>query len=54
MYKKFSSENLKVRAHSEDIGVDGSLILEWNLGKYNEKLGTGCIWHRIGTSGGLL
>jgi hypothetical protein len=27
------SENLKVRDHSEDLGVDGRIILEWILGK---------------------
>jgi hypothetical protein len=26
-------ENLKGRDHSEDIGVDGTMILEWILGK---------------------
>jgi hypothetical protein len=26
-------ENLKVRVHSEDLGVDGKIILEWILGK---------------------
>jgi hypothetical protein len=25
--------NLKGRGHSEDIGVDGKIILEWILGK---------------------
>jgi hypothetical protein len=28
MNKKFRSENLKVRDHSEDAGADGQLILE--------------------------
>jgi len=27
MYKKFSSENLKARDHSEDLGVDGKTVL---------------------------
>jgi hypothetical protein len=26
-------ENLKGRDHSEDLGVDGKIILEWILGK---------------------
>jgi hypothetical protein len=26
-------ENLKERDHSEDLGVDGNIILEWILGK---------------------
>jgi hypothetical protein len=33
MYKKFWSEHLKGRDHSEDLGVDGKIILEWILGK---------------------
>jgi hypothetical protein len=33
----------------ENLGVDGNIILEWILGK----VWTGCIWLRIGTSGGL-
>jgi hypothetical protein len=39
------------RDHSEDRGVDGNTIFEWILGKYGGKL-TGCIWFKIGTSGG--
>jgi hypothetical protein len=26
---RFRSENLKGRVHSEDIGIDGRIILEW-------------------------
>jgi hypothetical protein len=33
MHKKFSSENLKGRDHSEDLAVDGKIILEMVLGK---------------------
>jgi hypothetical protein len=47
----FSSEILKVRDHSEDIDVDGRIILEWILVKYGGKVWTGCVWLRIGTSG---
>jgi hypothetical protein len=39
------------RGHSEDLGIDGMIILGWILRK---KLWTACIWLRIGTSGGLL
>jgi hypothetical protein len=47
-------ENLKGRDCSEDIGVDGMIILEWILEKYDGKLRTGFIWLRIGTNGWLL
>jgi hypothetical protein len=33
LHTKFWSENLKVRDHSEDIGLDGRIILEWILWK---------------------
>jgi hypothetical protein len=39
---------------SEDLGADGKTIPAWILGKLNGKMRTGCIWLRIGTSGGLL
>jgi hypothetical protein len=48
------SEHLKGSDHSEDLGVDGKIILEWILGKQGGKLWTGFIWVGIGTSGGLL
>jgi hypothetical protein len=55
MHTKFSLGNLKGSVHSEDVGVVNlKIILGWVLGKYSEKLWTGCMWHRIGTSGGLL
>jgi hypothetical protein len=31
-------QNLKGRDHSKDLGVDGRIILEWILGKYDWKL----------------
>jgi hypothetical protein len=34
MNTKLWSVSLKVRDHSEDIGVDGKIILTWILGKY--------------------
>jgi hypothetical protein len=46
--------NLKGRDHSEDVGIDGRIILELILGKQVGKVWTGFIWLRIGTSGGLL
>jgi hypothetical protein len=54
MNSKIWSENLKVTDHSEHPGVEGRIILEQILGKYVGKVWTGCIWLRIGTSGGLL
>jgi hypothetical protein len=30
-----------------DLGVDGKIMLEWILGKYGERVWTGCIWLRI-------
>jgi hypothetical protein len=32
MHTTFWSENLKGIDHSEDLGVDGKIILEWVLG----------------------
>jgi hypothetical protein len=33
MHTKFYSENLKGRDHSEDLGIDGMIVLEWILGE---------------------
>jgi hypothetical protein len=33
MHTKFWLEDLKRRDHSEDLDVNGSIILEWILGK---------------------
>jgi hypothetical protein len=40
--------------HSEDLGVDERIILEWIVGKYGGKMWIGCMWLRIGTSGEFL
>jgi hypothetical protein len=51
MHTKFWFEILKGRDHSEDLGVDGRIMLEWILRNQAGKVWTGCIWLRIGTSG---
>jgi hypothetical protein len=48
---KFLSENVKGRHHSEDLTIDGKVILEWILGNRVGRCGTSA-WLRIGTSGG--
>jgi hypothetical protein len=40
--------------NSEDLGIDGNIILGWILGKQGGKLWTGLIWVRIGTSAEIL
>jgi hypothetical protein len=47
-------ENLKVRDHLEDLGVDGKIILEWILGKYGERVWNRFVWLRTETGCGLL
>jgi hypothetical protein len=42
MSTKLWSENLKGRDHSEDLGVDGKIILKGISGKLGGKLWTGC------------
>jgi hypothetical protein len=51
---KFLLENLKGRDLSEDLGVDGKIILEWILREYDGKAWAGLIRLMIRTSGGLL
>jgi len=51
---KFLLGNLNGRDQSEDLGIHGRIILEWVLVKHGDELWTGCIWLRIGTSGGHL
>jgi hypothetical protein len=42
--------NLNEKDHSENLGVDGKIVLEWIL----RKVWVGFIWLRTETSGGLL
>jgi len=51
---KILSEILKGKDHSEELDVDGKVILWWILGKSGGKVWTGCFWLSIGTSAGLL
>jgi hypothetical protein len=37
----------------EDLGLGVKTVLEWIIEKYDGKLWTGCIWLKIGTSGGF-
>jgi hypothetical protein len=45
---------VKGRDHSEDLGVDGKIVLELILRKCGRKVWSGFIWLRIGTNDGLL
>jgi len=47
-------ENLKARDRSEDLVVDGKLIIELIVGNYCGKLRTGCMWLKKWISGGFL
>jgi hypothetical protein len=35
--------NVESGNHSEDIGVDGKIILKWIFGEYDRKVWAGCI-----------
>jgi len=54
MHTVFWLENLRVGDHSEDQVVDGKIILECILGRYDGREWTGFIWLRIRTNGGLM
>jgi hypothetical protein len=41
MHTKFWSENLKERDHSEDLGVNSKIIVEWIFQKQGGKMWTG-------------
>jgi len=44
----------KCVTHWGDPGVDGRIILRWIFRKWEEVVGTGWSWLRIGTGGGHL
>jgi hypothetical protein len=39
--QNFCRENLKEKGHSADSGIDGKIILEWILSKYDGNVWTG-------------
>jgi hypothetical protein len=41
MKTKFLSKNLKGRVHSEDLGIEGKIILERILGRYGGRVWSG-------------
>jgi hypothetical protein len=47
-------ETLKETGHKKDLSRNGTIILEWILGKWAWRLWTGFIWFRKETGGGLL
>jgi hypothetical protein len=46
--------DLRLRDHSQDVGVDGRVILEWIFRKWDGEAWTGLLWLRIGRGGGRL
>jgi hypothetical protein len=54
MHVEFSYENLKGISHFGDLGIDGKIIMKWNLEEYGVSLWTRCMWLIVGTGRGLL
>jgi hypothetical protein len=51
---RFLVEKPEERDHWGDPDLDGRIILRWIFRKWEEDLGTGWSWLRIGTGGGHL
>jgi hypothetical protein len=47
-------ERLDEKQRSENLGVDGRIILNWIFGKWDEIVGIGFIWFRTGIVGELV
>ena len=54
MYTGFLWENLRVRDHLADPGVDGRIILSRIFRKWDVEVWNGSSWLRKGTGGGYL
>ena len=53
MYTGFRWGDLRERDHLEDVGVD-EVIIKRIIKEWDGEAGTGLIWLRLGTGGGLL
>jgi len=53
-YTGFWWGNLRERGHWGDPDVDGRIILRWIFSKWEEVVGPGWSWLRIGTGGEYL
>jgi hypothetical protein len=51
MHKKFWLQSLNGEDHSEELGADGRIVLEWILGKQDGRIWIRFIWLRTETGG---
>jgi len=54
VYTGFWWGNLRERAHLENPGIDGRIILRWIFRKWDVVVWTESRWLRVGTVGGAL